>query len=249
MNFKLRFASKLVVLGGATLGLAACGSSSQPISAQASASGASTSAASTGSSKKVPKPPAAAGLVAAVSPTQMQVQSTTSGEVTVTWTSTTKFTVTSLGSISSVANGDCVRVVTLSGTARQIAILGQSGTSCSALPNAGNFGGRRKNARPGFGVIVGTVTSVSSSSISINPVSASGTSTTASLSSTTRVTNTSSGSSSNLADGDCVVVRGSTNSIGTVSATAVAISPSVSGTCVAAGGRGLGGGGFGGAGG
>ena len=228
---------KVAVLVTFVFGLAACGTSSQPITNTASS--ASTSSTTGTHSKRASHPPAAAGLVAAVTSSQMQVQSATSGEVTVTWTPTTKFEVTSVGTLSSISAGECVRVVTMYGTARSVIILASAGTSCSSLVGQGNSGAKRRNPRPGFGAIVGTVTAISGSSISINPITSTGATTTASLDPTTRITQTARGSASNLATGDCVVVAGSTNSIGAVSATNIAISPSVSGTCVT-GGRGLG---------
>lgn len=229
----------LALLGSLGSIVAACGSSSQPISAVAN-SGPTTSAIG-----RNIRPPAAAGLIAAVTPTEMQVQSTTSGEVTVTWNPATKFNVTSVVSLSGVTVGSCVRVITISGAARSVDIISAPGSACK-VQQPHRLGGRRRTNRAGFGLISGSVTSISPTSIGIKQATSSGTATTISLTSSTRVTQTATGTSSNLNVGNCVVVRGSTSSIGTVTANAIAISPSVSGTCVT-GGRG--GGGFGGSGG
>jgi hypothetical protein len=54
--------------------------------------------------------PGTIGKVAAISGTSMEVQSTTTGQTTVDWTSSTTFSQTSVVSLSSIAAGDCVTI-------------------------------------------------------------------------------------------------------------------------------------------
>ena len=231
-----------VCLGGATIALvaAACGSSSsQPSSATVATSPPTTSA-------HLAVPPAASGTVAALAASSMQVQNSTSGEVTVDWSASTRFVVTTTEAPSAMAIGSCISVVSVGGVARSISVVAAPGATCAA-PKRLLRRPRRHSAaaRGNFAFLVGTLSAVSAGSLSVNEVAPKTASATVALGATTRVISTAVGSASSLALGDCVLVRGSTNSIGTVAATSVAVSPSVNGNC-AAGRRGFGGG-FGGA--
>ncbi len=234
-----RYLKALVGAAALAATTAACGSTSS-----APTSGAVTTAPKSRASARRPAVlPAASGIVAAVGPTSIQVQNSTTGEVTVDWSSTTRFQVTTMESPSALAVGTCVSAVVAAGVTRAVNVIGAPGATCT-VP-------KRRLRRPrafaggssAFSFVVGTITGVSSSSLSIKEASPSGVATTIALSSTTRVATSVAGSASNLASGDCVVVRGATNSIGVVAASSIAISPSVNGTCSQRG-RGFAGGGF-----
>ena len=244
------------LVGAATLAAtaAACGSTpSAPTSGAVTSTPKSSAPKSSAPKSSAPArrfatPPAAVGLVAAVGPTSIQVQSSTAGEVTVDWSPTTRFQVTTLESPSALAIGTCVSAVVASGAARSVTAIGAPGATCTPpklrLRRPGAFGG----GGSAFSFVVGTVTGVSSTSLSIKEVSPSSVAATIALASTTRVATSVAGSASNLASGDCVVVRGATNSIGVVAASSIAVSPSVNGTCAQGARRFGGGGGFGGGG-
>ncbi|MDA8210245.1 MAG: DUF5666 domain-containing protein [Actinomycetota bacterium] len=247
-------------LVGAGALLAACGSASASSPVATSKSTSTTSASANGAQRFRAnfKPPAATGTVAALASSSMQVQGTSTGETTVDWTSATKFTKSTEVPASSLSVGTCVSVFEVpvsqgSSTTRTVITQIPAGTSCTQPTFPG--GGQRPRSFgaggnfPNFKRYFGTVASVSSTSLTLNAVtSASSTSTkpvTVPITSTTTVSGRATAAASDLAVGSCVTVQGTTSSIGVVTATNVAISAPVNGTCSSFRG-GFGGGGFGG---
>ena len=92
-----------VGLGAVALVAAACGG--------AAASTTSRPASNSGSGSPANRPiPGASGQIAALTPPSMEVQNPETGQTTVSWTSSTTFTQTVTGSLSTVTAGDCVSV-------------------------------------------------------------------------------------------------------------------------------------------
>ncbi|MDA8396431.1 MAG: DUF5666 domain-containing protein [Actinomycetota bacterium] len=241
----------LSLVGASTL-LAACGSAAASSTSATSKSTSSTKVHGTKRSRRNFRPPAATGTVAAVASSSMQVQGTATGETTVDWTSTTKFTKTTHVAATTLAAGTCVSVFEIpatQGSAATRTVISQisSGAPCSrpAFPT----GGRRN--RPNFKRYVGRVVSVSATSLTLNAITSTSSTATKSvtvpITSSTTVSGRAIAASSDLAVGSCVTVQGTTSSIGVVTATKVAISAPVNGTCSTFA-RGFGGGGFGGGG-
>ncbi len=127
----------------ATLPLAGC-----------STSGAAPAASSSPPSSTVPTPttlPGASGLVATLTPPSMEVQNTsTSSQVTVSWTSSTTFTQTTAVALGAVAVGDCVTATgtpaspgstTGPVTARSVTIIQPDSSGNCTLGGAGGSGG------------------------------------------------------------------------------------------------------------
>ncbi|MCW2755279.1 MAG: hypothetical protein JWQ32_2690 [Marmoricola sp.] len=137
------------------LGAAACGSSSpQPAASGANNAGAGSGQQAGGAGQF----PGANGLVAAVSGTTAQVQSPQSGQVAVSWTSSTTFTKQVSAKLADVKVGDCVVAMpapSASGssttpaapptsiTAASVRITTPVGGSCTPTTRAGGggFGG------------------------------------------------------------------------------------------------------------
>lgn len=135
--------------------LAACGSgSSKPSTASAptTAAGASGAGAIGGASGGRVFP-GASGSVAAINGTSMEVQNPASGQTTVDWTGSTRFTRVATVTAAALTPGACVTVVgqTTNGvfTARTVSIApAVTGGSC---PGPGAFFGRPGGFRAGFG--------------------------------------------------------------------------------------------------
>ena len=247
----------LSLVGASTL-LAACGSAAASSTSATSKSTSSIKVHGTKRSRRNFRPPAATGTVAAVASSSMQVQGTATGETTVDWTSTTKFTKTTQVPATTLAAGTCVSVFEIPATqgsaaARTVISQISSGTRCTrpAFPAGGrrprSFGARRNRAN--FKRYVGRVVSVSATSLTLNAITSTSSTATKSvtvpITSSTTVSGRAIAASSDLAVGSCVTVQGTTSSIGVVTATKVAISAPVNGTCSTFA-RGFGGGGFGG---
>lgn len=136
---------------GLSIVLTACGGSTK-----AATSSSTTGISANGSGSTAPPTaghgPAAAGQVASVSGSSMEVQSETDGQETVIWTSSTTFDATKEVTASALTAGDCA---TVSGTtsngvisARTIAITGPSSSgTCTVggfgIGGPGGFGGQR----------------------------------------------------------------------------------------------------------
>lgn len=147
----------LLLIVALPLVAAACGGSgASNASASASAGTAPTSTVPSATSKR---PPGTSGKIAAITAasSSMQVQSPTIGEVTVNWTTSTRFTQTRSLSAGAVAVGDCVAVTGTPGgstsiSARSVSITpAATGGTCKANPGGGGglFAGRRPNRTSG----------------------------------------------------------------------------------------------------
>lgn len=247
----------------AVLTLTACGSSAGDTSPTSPAAG-SPSVKGGGLGQRGP---AAAGTVAAIDGSTMQVQNPQSGQVAVTWTSATKFSHQVATTLAAVKTGDCVTAIAPSGTAESATSF--TATSLSIIPsNKGSCGivrgsgdrpsrkptvfpsgfpsGQRPSGIPKLGAIAaGRVTSVSGSSLVIDArqfgSDGGPTSKTVTVSSSTKITTESSTTSHSLEVGQCVTAQGKADSTGTVAATSVRIAESTNGRCALTfGGRGPG---------
>ncbi len=231
-------------LAGAGTLLAACGSAGASSTSATSKSTPTTAVSGTKRLRRNFRPPAATGTVAAVASSSMQVQGTSTGETTVDWTSTTKFTKATQLPATSLATGTCVSVFEIpfaQGSASTRTVISQisSGTTCA--PPSFRAGGRRPRGfgagrkLPNFKRYVGTVVSVSATSLTLNAITSTSSTTTKSvtipITSSTTVSGRAIAAASDLAVGSCVTVQGTTSSIGVVTATHVAISAPVNGTC------------------
>jgi hypothetical protein len=164
----------------AALVLSACGGSSganpPPSSAASSSGGAGQGAPSGG--------PAAAGKVAAISGTTMQVQNQQTGQVAVSWSASTKFRHQVAVTIADVKAGDCVAAVAPSGTdssatsftATTLTISPAVNGSCTggaAGPGgSGGPGGGRFTGAPPSGFPSGKLPSGLPSGVQGRPISA-----------------------------------------------------------------------------
>ena len=162
---RLRRVSALTVLGVAALILAACGSSS---SASTTSSTPSTSASDgTGASATQRQVPGASGTIAAINGTSLEVQNASSGQTTVTYTSTTSFKQTVSATAADVTVGSCISAfgTPTSGassgksalgkpvTAKTVTISQPTSGSCSS--GFGGFGGGTGSRPSGSGVPAG----------------------------------------------------------------------------------------------
>ncbi len=225
-----------VLLGGGVL--TACGSTTT--------STVSTTAPRASSTPKRHLPKiAASGTIAAVSlsGSSMQVQGTATGETTVDWTSTTKFTQTITISPSGIAAGSCVSAIERTPRGSSVPVIHSitvtTGKSTCANPPSVAKKTNRHGSRPhgrskGHRLVRGTATAVSSTSITISESATSKStaqSVTLPLTKTTHVIAHQSASSTDLISGRCVIVQGSTSSIGVVTARHIGISQPTNGSC------------------
>jgi hypothetical protein len=203
------------------------------------------------------------GSVASVSGTTL-VLNTSSGDVTVTFTSSTPISETSIGSVADITVGSCVTATgsdaTGSITANRVTVSPEVNGSCPAPSfSGGGFGGGHPDftfgPRPSggftsdFASVRGVVTAVSGGAVTVQP--ASGSSQGITVPSTATVSTTTPASSSDLVTGACVAAVGSRSSSGTVTASSLLIEPAGPSGCFTGGSGfgGYGGGGFGGFGG
>jgi hypothetical protein len=195
------------------------------------------------------------------------VLSTSSGDVTVDFTSSTPISETGTGSVSDITVGSCITATgsdaTGTITANRVTVSPEVNGSCPATSvaggNPGGFGGQRPNFTfgprpsggftPNFGSVRGAVTTVSGSAVTVQPTSGSSQSIT--VPSTATVSTTTTGSTSDLVSGACVAAVGPKSSSGTVTAGSLLIEPAGPSGCFTGGSGfgGFGGGGFGGFGG
>ena len=191
-------------LGAAAAGIAlavtlgACGGGGASNAASTSPTTGGTNP-STGSGRGFP---GTSGQIAAISDSSMEVQNPQSGQVTVRWSSSTRFSKTVTVAVSSIAAGDCVNV-TGSTTSTQLTAntvtvsqpdssgsctMRVSGTGAGGgTGSGGGFGGGFRNGAPpssslpnrpagagNFGFARGKVTSVSPTALVIYGTSSSG---------------------------------------------------------------------------
>lgn len=253
---------------GAALALAACGSGS--------------SAATTGA-KSTPSPQArgqgnglrrngAAGEVVQLGSTSL-VLNTTTGDVTVDFSSSTPVSRTHTGTLADVATGMCITATgqkdaTGAVTAATVILNAKVNGSCRGPLGFGGPGGAPDRSpgatprptftpRPGTPPVAfarGEITAVSGTSVTV--LAATGTSTTITVPTTARISVVDSASTADLTVGDCVLATGQKNSSGVVTARSLNVVPAGPSGCFTGGGfggfggfRGGGGGGFGGGGG
>lgn len=248
--------ARTLMLCGATLLVAGCGSataaatSPTPAAGQRGGSGGGTS-----------------GQLVQIDGTTLTL-STTTGDVKVTYTSTTPITQTSTGSTADIVTGSCVVIVgtkdaTGAVTANSVRLTPALNGACTGGNNARPGGGGSFPARPSGGAFPsgaptpnpnaafasGLVTAVSGTSVTVGQTG--GTASTVTVPTTVTVNESHAASASDLAVDICLLARGPKNSSGVVAATALTIQPAAAnGTCTVVGfggGRGGGrGGGFGG---
>lgn len=169
------------------LGLAACGSSSPSVNVAAPAPAPSASAG----------PPGTIGQIAQLSAGSMEVQNANTGQVTVTFTASTRFSEQQKAALSSIKTGDCL---TANGTpaaggngltARTVVLSSPVNGSCTGnrgggfgFPGAGGGGGGRRNGatpRPSAGMrngggggnnanLNGQVTAIAGSTVTVSGI-------------------------------------------------------------------------------
>ncbi len=245
----------------ASLGIAACGS--------ASASGASTPSASPSSGGRTGLARNATfGQLVQINGSTLILSSST-GDSTVTYATTTTITQTSTGSLANVTPGLCI---TATGTkdatgalvATTVLLSAPVSGSCTTGFGGGGGGGTFSppagaTPRPSFsplagaGAARGLVKSVTGTSVTLTETAGTTTTTmTINVPTTVKVTTSSVVQPSALQTGQCLTALGTKNSSGTVAARSLTITPAGANGCTAGfgrGGFGGGGGGFGGGGG
>lgn len=209
--------------------------------------------------------PAASGTVAAITGKTMQVQNPQTGQVAVTWTSSTKFSHQVRTTLAAVKAGDCVTAVGTSGTSFDAA----SFTAANLVVGTGTCGlgnGQRPSGRPsgfpsdrpsgfpsgrrpsGFpsgrqrsgAIASGKVTSIIGQTLVIaaRQFGSSGTaSRTVTVTSDTKITTDAATTAASVKVGKCVTAEGKADSTGAVTATQVRITDPVNGRCAVVFGR------------
>jgi Domain of unknown function (DUF5666) len=246
--------ASIVIVGVAAVVLAGCGSIGN------------TAGASTGSTAKTsPSPGRGAnangvvGQVAQVASGKLTVTDRT-GNVTVTYDSSTTVLQSGTGSLADVVQGACVGangqkdaagaitaatvsvMLNMNGNCTPPANAGPGGgpsPSPGGFPGGGNGGGNGAGAN--LANVRGKVTAVSGTTITVQPQT--GDPVTVLAPSTARFTRLVTSTSARLATGECVTVTGQRESSGTVKARNILISAPTANGCVRAGGAGGGGGG------
>ena len=237
----------VLVTGALALTLAACGGTST-----ATASGPTTTQAARPSGAAAP--PGAFGTAAALSASTIEVQNQQSGQVTVKYNSSTKFTNTTTATLADVKVGTCVTVAAASGgaqatalTARTVGITTATSSGCTATGfggGQGGFGGGNGTRTPNpsrqprpsgantpgggnFGRAFGSVTAVSPTGFTVKGVARGSTpavTTVVTVNASTTYTKSGSATSSALAVGDCVAAIGASDDTGAVTARTIGIS-------------------------
>jgi len=206
------------------------------------------------------------GSVVSVSGSTL-VLSTSNGDVTVDFTSSTPISATGSGSVSDITVGSCITATgsdaTGTLTATRVTVSPEVNGSCPATSfagaNPGGFPGGRPDfsfaPRPSggyysdFASVRGVVTAVSSGAVTVKLTS--GSSQGIAVPNTASVSTTTTGSVSDLTSGACVAAVGPKSSSGVVTASSLLIEPAGPSGCFTGGSGfgGFGGGGFGGFGG
>ena len=259
----MKYNKTYVIAVGLGALLSACGNSVTAISAPSTSVVASTSNSNptpnTGAGATVP---GAFGTIASVSVTTLEVQNPTTGQTTVTYSSTTILTKTVSASASALVAGVCITAVgtpttpsSTSGsffgrpvTATSVTLSQPTNGKCSLGNGVGGFGGRRSHGgasgaarfRGGanFAVASGVVSSVANGVAQVTATNRSTESTVVipvTLTSTTTYLERTAASASDLVVGQCARAVGAMNSIGAVAATRIAISAPTANGCLPAG--------------
>lgn len=238
------FGGRAALLVGAVcaVGLAACGGATTTGATTPTSTPAATS--STPSSTQTR--PGAAGTLAAISGSTLEVQSPSAGQVSVDLTRATAITQTVRATSAKVVVGACVLAIgapTTSGTttgqvaARSVTITQPGPGGCTRAGPFGGFGGGPTNAfhrratgspAPGshkarsasFASAFGKVTSASKASFVVQTTTGP---TTVDFTASSTFTEVTPATSSVLKVGDCVVATGPASQIGTVTATRLSV--------------------------
>jgi hypothetical protein len=248
------FSPRKLMLGAATLLLAGCGS--------AASAGTSTASPTPGTGGRGAFGGGASGQLVQINGTTLTL-STTNGDVTVTYASTTPITQATTGVTADIVSGTCVVIVGTKDaagavTARSVRLTQAVNGACAAGNGFGGAAGgfparpsgaaRPSNAptpNPNAATFSGMVTSVVGTSVTVK--ASSGTTTTVTVPTTVAVNESQTASASDLAVDDCLLARGTKGTSGAIAATALTIEPATSnGTCTVVGFGGRRGGGFGG---
>jgi DUF4097 and DUF4098 domain-containing protein YvlB len=245
------FSPQKLMLGAATLLLAGCGS--------AVSAGTSTASPTAGAGTRGAFGGGASGQLVQINGTTLTL-STTNGDVTVTYASTTPVTQATTGVTADIVSGTCVVVIGTKDAAGAVTAssvrLSQAVNGACAAGNGfgGGFQGRPSGAarpsnaptpNPNAATVSGLVTSVVGTSVTVKATS--GTITTLTIPTTIPVNETQAASASDLAVDDCLLARGPKSTSGAIAATALTIEPATpNGTCTVVGFGGRRGGGFGG---
>jgi hypothetical protein len=246
--------ASIIVVGVAAAVLAGCGS----IGGSAGASGGAAAAKTSPSPGRGAFGNAVVGQVSQVASGKVTVDDQSSS-VTVTYDTSTSVLQTGAGTLAEAIPGTCVvatGTTDASGavTARTFQVQLNMGGNCT--PPAGLGGGQgaggggragRGSPSPGasggppanFANVRGKLTSVSGSTMTVQPQT--GNPVTVTVSSTTTVTRLVTSSSARLAVGECVTANGQRDSSGTVKARSILISAPGPNGCTRAGGFGGGG--------
>jgi Domain of unknown function (DUF5666) len=223
-----------LIAGALVVSLAACGGSSTP----ASSSGPAPSS----NSRPGGAPPGVFGSIAAVSGSTLQVQNPQTGQVAVSYDTSTKITNSVSGTLADVTSGECVSVVgTSSGQGQPVSATAV--TITAAGPNGCTFGGGRPSGAPrpsgsdrprpsgtprpstgnnaGGPRAFGSVTAVTASGFTVHATQGD---TTVNVTSATTYTKTVTADASVLVVGACVAAQGKTDDTGAVAATSIAVS-------------------------
>ena len=207
-------------------------------------------------------PRGASGQLVQINPTTL-ILTGPNGDITVTYSDSTTFDQTSIGSAADIVAGVCVLASgakDAAGAVTATTVRVSPGTSTGCGTGGFGPGGPNATPRPGatprptpsgfanMGFVAGVVKTVSGSSITVT--AADSTTTTFTLAASAVITKTSTVTTAALQTGECISATGARDASGNVVATAIVISPpTASGTCTARffrGGRGGGGGGGGG---
>jgi hypothetical protein len=226
------------------------GCSNSPPTSHNSSTATSASAAGQGDSGQGTgglRGPAASGTIAAVSGKTMQVQNPQTGQVAVTWTSSTKFTHQIATTLAAIKTGDCVTALAPSGTSFDATsftatslVVSTGACAAGAGPGPSGFpSGARPSGLPsgqlrGGAVASGKVTSVAGNTVVIaaQKFGGSGTSNkTVTVTSSTKITTEAATTATSVKVGKCVTAEGKADSTGAVTATRVRITDPMNGQC------------------
>ena len=232
--------------------LAACSNSpSTPHNSSTATSASPAGQGDPGQGTGGPRGPAASGTVAALSGKTMQVQNPQTGQVAVTWTSSTKFTHQIATTLAAIKTGECVAAVAPSGTLFDATSF--TATSLMVSPGGCPVGGgpgpsgRPKgfpsgarpsglpSGQPRLGAVAsGKVVSVAGNTVTIAARQFGGTGTTnktVTVGSSTKITTEAATTAASVKVGKCVTAEGKADSTGAVTATQVRIIDPVNGQC------------------
>lgn len=175
-----------------------------------------------------------------------------SGDITITYTTSTTFTRTSTGVLADIAPGACLvatgqKDATGALTASTVRVSPTTASGCGAGqfgPGAGAAGSPRPTpsgqpAQPALAFIAGEVKSAAGTTITVR--TAASVDETITVPVTASITKTSPASSSNLRTGECLRANGQRDATGQVLATSITMSPAgPNGTCATGTGTGRG---------